>query len=313
MKLLLALLIIIIVLFSSLTAYMFIENTELKRELQGLKSKYGELKSKYDELTGKYNKLYMDYEDLSSKYSELHEEYSALKADYEKLSTMYQGLRKEHELYVIAYENVRKTILSRTNLNPESWPEKIDYLSPEVSKAVHEAAKSWFGTIYSKIWNWIRENIRYVEDVELPIPPETPGEPVGFVHDYWRKASETLKAGAGDCEDQAILAAAMILNYWQTTFGKTYAIWCVFIEGPGGAHVFTIIPVKGGKAVIVDPVGPVEPVEKNIEEAILEYMEAWKQQGQHYNKVYAVFNHKEYKILNMNIYEFIKWLYEQTT
>ena len=317
MKAFLASLIILAVLLSGLAAYLFIENTKLQRELQ-------DLKSKYDGLTSKYNELRLNYEDLSKKYSDLHEEYSALKADYEKLSTMYQDLRKQYDLFLTGYAKLRKEVLERTFLDPEGWPSKIDYKDPEVFSATAKALDVWWYGVspYSRIYGWVKDNIKYNYDTPLLILPNNSWEEAPWFADYWKKASETLEDGYGDCEDQAILVAAMVLNYWLIKYNTTYAIWVVLITGPAAAHAFTIIPIQGGKIIILDPAGSqitgldlwiykiVEP--KDIYEAITNYIREWREQGYYFDKVYAVFNHKEYKILNMNIYEFIKWLYEQT-
>ena len=123
MKAYLASLIILAVLLSCLASYLFNENAKLQRELQDLKSKYSELEKQHAMLNKKYDELSMKYGKLSENYSKLQEEHLLLKADYEKLSALHNELVKEHELYVTAYENIRKTILSRTSLNPESWPD----------------------------------------------------------------------------------------------------------------------------------------------------------------------------------------------
>ena len=311
MKASLALLIVFAVLLSALSVFLYVENSRLRRELQSLRAAYNTLLAEYDELRS-------SYEHLSSEYESLQGEFFTLKSTYEYL-------REEHERFIEGYSKLRENILGRTFYKPESWPEKIDYKSSEVAYATSAALKAWYygANPYSKIYGWIKDHIEYNYDTPVPILPSEPWEELKWRSSYWKKASETVNDGYGDCEDLAILAAAMVLNYWLTRKGTTYIIWVVVITGPTAGHAFTIIPVQGGKVIILDPAGSkitgldlwiyriVEP--EDIGEAITEYVEEWEKHGHYFDTVYAVFNHKEYMILDMSIHEFIKWLYEQTT
>ena len=115
----------------------------------------------------------------------------------------------------------------------------------------------------------------------------------------------------------------MILNYWIIEYNRTYLLWVVLARGPGYGHAFTIIPVKGGKVIIIDPAGSSITgldlwifrivVPEDIRTALNSYFNEWKRHGCYFNKIYAVFNNEKYEILNMSIDEFIEWLYKQTT
>ena len=318
----LAALTILFIVFLGSTAYLFMENLRLKSEIEVLNNELSNLKANYDELSRKYDSL-------AAKYNELQTNHSSLKAMFETLSSKYFKLNEKYSKFVKGYSFLREEILDRAGDLSYTWSKKIDYTSPEVTQAVDEALGKWWWGInpYSKIYSWVRKNVKYNYDTGIPILPNNTWESVSWRRDYWKYASETAKDRWGDCEDQAILVAAMVLNYWLRSYNKTYSIWVVLILGhdmlgkPAG-HAFTIIPVQGGKIIILDPAGEsitgldlwiyriVEP--KDIYEAITSYVKEWENSGTYWTKVYAVFNHKEYKILNVNIYEFIKWLYEQT-
>ena len=204
----------------------------------------------------------------------------------------------------------------------------IDYMSPEVTQAVTEAMGSWLGNPYTKIYNWIKGHISYNYDTPLIVPAsQNSTNPYYTCRNYVQYASETVELGHGDCEDQAILTAAMVLNYWVRYYNTTYKIYVVRVRGhshgePVG-HAFTLIPVKGGKVIILDPAGSlitgldlwifriVEP--KDIREAITSYVNAWKSSRIYWYRVYAVFDQDDYIELDMSIDEFIKWLYQQAT
>ena len=133
-------------------------------------------------------------------------------------------------------------------------------MSPEVTQAVTETMKSWLENPYTKIYNWIKGHISYSYDTPLIIPaPLNLTRPYYTCRNYVQYAGETVELGHGDCEDQAILTAAMVLNYWVRYHNTTYKIYVVRVRGYShsepASHAFTLIPVKGSKAIILDPAG----------------------------------------------------------
>lgn len=240
-------------------------------------------------------------------------------ADYLSIKNDYSKVLKRYEEVMIAAE-------SRAGLL-ETWPKYINYLSTEVTDAVTQAMKAIYGNPYTKIYNWIKDNIRYNYDTPLIVPASlNSSTPYYTIGNYIQYASETIKLGYGDCEDQAILAAAMVLNYWLRTYNTTYKIYVVLVSGysngePVG-HAFTVIPVHGGKVIILDPAGQkitgadllifrvVQP--EDIRTAITNYVNAWNNHGYSITEVDAVFDQYTYRTLNLNIPEFIGWLYDQS-
>jgi len=98
---------------------------------------------------------------------------------------------------------------------------------------------------YAEIYYWIRSHVSYNYDTPIIIPNPSRFLDAYFkVYNHVQYAGETAKLKRGDCEDQAILAAAMILNCWLRTEGKTRPIYVVIINGWNDSvpvtHAFTI-------------------------------------------------------------------------
>ncbi len=110
--------------------------------------------------------------------------------------------------------------------NPAYYFETINRLvepaEPEVRNEAAEVARSYPGAynIYQvcALFDMVKENIEYVSD------------PRG--NDVWESANVTLKVGAGDCEDQAILLSSMLEAVGGTTrvyLTDTHAFAAVYI------------------------------------------------------------------------------------
>ncbi|MFA7216360.1 MAG: transglutaminase family protein, partial [Bacillota bacterium] len=98
----------------------------------------------------------------------------------------------------------------------------VDSSDPEVRKTAAEAARVYGGAynIYQvcTLFDRVNEDIEYISD------------PRG--NDVWEPANITLKTGAGDCEDQAVLLAALIEAVGGTTrlyLTDTHAFAAVYI------------------------------------------------------------------------------------
>jgi transglutaminase-like putative cysteine protease len=126
--------------------------------------------------------------------------------------------------------------------NPDSYFETINQLvepaEPDVRDEAAEVARSYPGAynIYQvcALFDMVKEKIKYVSD------PRS--------HDYWAPANETLKIGAGDCEDQAILLSSMIEAVGGTTrvyLTNTHAFAAVYI---GKGTDATEASIKGIRA-----------------------------------------------------------------
>ena len=308
---------------------------ELQTEYSSLKLEYEKLQEKFSTLLSDYEKLSNDFKELANKYSELSENYSSLKSAHSELLSKYEDLeakcnllQKDYTALLNRYNTLIAVAKERAGLIPQALPKYIDYTSSGVYEAVSEALSLQMDNPYAEIYYWIRSHVSYNYDTPMIIP-NPPGVPDAYskVYNYVQYAGETAKLKHGDYEDQAILAAAMILNYWLRTEGKTHPIYVVMINGWNGnvplTHTFTIVPIEEGKVVIIDPAGAqrigvnswvfriVEP--EGIERAFTEYVKIWQDLGVEWDRVEAVFNYHEYIELGMDIDAFVKWLYKQTT
>jgi len=106
----------------------------------------------------------------------------------------------------------------------------------------------------------------------------------------------------GDCEDMAILAAAMVKYYAEKTGEKLYPLLVLISgrnsDGRGTGHAFTVVLTGRGEIAILDPAAhqitgkdyiiwhQVEP--EPVQQAIREYLKAWRRHGTVYTKVDAV-------------------------
>ena len=95
-----------------------------------------------------------------------------------------------------------------------------------VGKYVNESGVNpwdYWGSI-QKIYGYIRAKVRYAYDVEIPVPnpslpPNADEEPLlggwsyTMIQNYVQTPEFTIKYGQGGCDDQAVLAYAMIKYY----------------------------------------------------------------------------------------------------
>ncbi|MDO9517363.1 MAG: transglutaminase family protein [Methanosarcinaceae archaeon] len=130
----------------------------------------------------------------------------------------------------------------------EEYPERVSNLPQSVFKSVNNkvnpldinvreiaagSAKTYPGTynIYQicAIFDYVKENIQYISD------------PRGG--DYWSPPNETLKIGAGDCDDYAILMSSLVEAIGGTTriyLTDTHAFAAVYI-GNDTDHIDRIV------------------------------------------------------------------------
>ena len=228
-----------------------------------LYNNYQTLFSKYNELNKKYDNLYIDYQNLLSDYNKLNSEYSELSSNYKKIKERYKNL---------SYDVVRfyDFLYSYVNL-PESFKRVLNENAiNKTSKAVIEAGVVPFDLWYSiqKIYEYITNNIQYAKDIEMPyisgywyVTYEKENYTLNFynevrtIGEYIQSPELTLKIKQGDCEDQAILAYAMIKYYMKYVNGIDYDLYLAEIEFSNSSHVSVILPVEGRKICIIDPAG----------------------------------------------------------
>ncbi|MCL7411236.1 MAG: transglutaminase family protein [Methanosarcinaceae archaeon] len=115
----------------------------------------------------------------------------------------------------------------------KSMNNKVNPLDINVREIAASSAKTYPGTynIYQicAIFDYVKENIQYISD------------PRGG--DYWSPPNETLKIGAGDCDDYAILMSSLVEAIGGTTriyLTDTHAFTAVYI-GNDTDHIDRIV------------------------------------------------------------------------
>lgn len=83
------------------------------------------------------------------------------------------------------------------------------------------------------IFNWVRNNIRYTQDVEN--------------FDTYQRARRTLELSIGDCDDMTILIAALL-----GSVGYTVQLKVTSQDGTNWTHIYPIVQLKSGQSLPLD-------------------------------------------------------------
>ena len=126
---------------------------------------------------------------------------------------------------------------------------------PEITALVQEITGGYseeeFWKDYKKLYRWTIRNIEYSRDSPLPLLPESIDGALDWQSNFWRTPVETIRDGAGDCEDQAALLTSMLLNYNQ----RGHPIWIVGVRNfatEPRAHIAIAIPIQNNRLAIWD-------------------------------------------------------------
>jgi hypothetical protein len=160
------------------------------------------------------------------------------------------------------------------------------------------------------IYQWIRNNIQYHNDT---YHGEDGIELSGV--DVWQFPNQTILLGTGDCEDQALLLASLIMNYCDTTF----YVECLFLQSLNGiGHVAIYLPILGDSICILDPATGYTTngtndvlTSKPIEQEISQYLQFLSQLSNDSWNVSNVFSN-DFSLLFSSTDEFTDWLIERT-
>lgn len=189
-------------------------------------------------------------------YSSLHSKYQALQDAYSHLSNDVSSLND---------------FLRSIAFIPDAFKRTLNNAAiREIAEAVNSAGVSrtdhW--SSYQRIYNWITSNIKYVCDVETPYlnvlwsalldgkHSYVTDFNISMFKNYVQTPKLTLEIKQGDCDDQAILAYAMIKYYMKYVSDVEYALYIASITfNSGSAHLAVFLPVHNGQLCIIDPAG----------------------------------------------------------
>jgi hypothetical protein len=254
------------------------ELTTSRTDLSAIQANYTLLLSMYNQLLVNYSKSKADYTALGLNYSALSSDYMLLNSSYSQLGDEYQQLNQSDTLMMQNYRDLSSDV---TQLQELLYSYSFSNVSKAFSRVLNEGAvNETASTVLSvtgyshdlwssieKIYDYITSNIAYVHDIDMPyISTDSYIDFQGFryltgflvdtVENYYQTPGFTLEIKQGDCDDQAILAYAMIKYYMKYIYGTEYDLYTTYIAFSGGsAHLAVILPVQGGELCIIDPAG----------------------------------------------------------
>jgi len=289
----------------------------------------------YEELLEKYNMLKQEHEELQEELSSLKSKYNALVEAYNELLENNTRLKKENaELFSKNNELRLKLkqleclkaqwdkIVAEINARTLNGPWARDFLRQDVNFSVVGSFKnfSWVGDVKKVVW-WIITHVKYTLDAPYPYITIL-GNYSGY-RLYWhfheaQYAMETVKRGVGDCEDQAILAVALLKHYFRDSGAGDVYIICIWDPKIKEGHAATLVLVfSERKVAIIDPViRHLNLVGEGInifvgspKEALSSWLKAWRSKLPN-AKLDRIIGVDEYKEFYYNE-EFLSWLREK--
>ena len=258
---------------------------DLKFSYSNLYNNYSSLKNSYQTLSSNYDRLNVDYNNLKTNYSSLESDYSALlwncsqlMADMKQLQLTYNSTATANEQMMSNYMRLSSDVLKLKDLLysycsvPEAFPRVLNDGAIKKTTTAVAAADTSSTDIWSsiqKIYDYITANIEYTNDVEMPYiftywyVTYEGREYVTHFYDEMKTAQNyvqtpelTLNIKQGDCDDQAVLAYAMIKYHMKFVYGTEYNLYLAHIDfSSGKSHLAVILPVQGGELCIIDPAG----------------------------------------------------------
>jgi chaperonin cofactor prefoldin len=156
------------------------DHTSLSDEYAALRERYTTLEDQYTALQSSYTEKEGEYEDLEKAYSMLQEEYQQLKEAYDNVEEKYTFSHGIHPLMVSNYVEM----VSRYN-------EEVQTLANELGEG-----KGFLGKIIF-IYTYVSQQIPYEPD-----PPN---------REVIQSPIRTYQIKKGDCEDQAIFLACLLM------------------------------------------------------------------------------------------------------
>ncbi|MDD1775786.1 MAG: hypothetical protein LUP94_00360 [Candidatus Methanomethylicus sp.] len=236
--------------------------TSLQSNYYTLSSNHAILQSNYNTTQTQKNALQSNYDSLGVSYTNLMSDYYFLNGSYVDTLDSYRSLNESASLIM--------NVLNSYTLVTDSFERTLDdaairKTSSETVAAVGGTTNFW--PAMQKIYNYVRTNVDYVHDIEMPYPSLWQWQTfenetyftninISTTQNYIQSPELTLDILQGDCDDMAILNYAMIKYFMIYVSGSEYDLYLAQISFSGGdAHLAIILPVTGDRITIIDPAG----------------------------------------------------------
>lgn len=253
---------------------------------------------------------------LQSSYGELSSQYGILQTHAAALQTEADNYLREIQEAHKNFASLLGTIEMRSPMTGDETKQFITLDDAAVKTLVSQVTGGWDGTD-SDMWSdindmttWVTWQIGYSYDTYIPVISGSleSGLQISWGEDFWRFPNETIRDRHGDCEDEAILLTTMIRCYFKYCVGVMYPTYAMVLAGSSSAgHVAVVIPVAGGKIVILDPAGYFTTNWSKTEstaDAMAEFFSHWSNGFDH---VHFVFNDAAYQNF-ATLSDFISWI-----
>jgi hypothetical protein len=250
----------------------------------------------------RYGRLNVEYATLSSQYAKLNADYSQLSVEKARIEEWYSSMRRQ--------VNFRQGI-------GEDQKGFITPDDPRVRSLTTQITGGWenpadaneYWSDLGGMYNWVLKSISFSYDSPTAVLPEIGGS-LSWREDFYRFPNETIGDKTGDCEDQALLLASMILNYGN----KGFSVWAIGLSVGASGHIAVAFPVVGGGLTILDPAGRFHTQNwegnlgsKDVHSAVTEWIQYWSSMGGQQASVVEIFSETEYRAFS-NTDDFVNWV-----
>jgi len=229
--------------------------------------------------------LFVSYQinELTEKIVELEAQYEPIMNEYSRITSQYSVLKSEHNFLIYHYNLVTSHLSELSNdvevlndmLNryckiPDAFKyvlndEEVRKIGPKVTAITQDSGENLDAC--DEIYKYVTNNIDYFYDIEFPYvinyhrtsingTEYITSFTMGSTTNYIQTPEFTLEKEQGDCDDQTVLAYAMIKYYEREIYGNEQTLYIADIEFlRGSSHLAIFLPVQGGRLCILDPTG----------------------------------------------------------
>lgn len=221
------------------------------------------------ELTAKVVDLEAQYEPLLNEYSLITSQYSVLESEYNFLEYHY-NLATDHLSELSNDVDILNEMLNSYCKIPEAFryvlnEEEVSKIGPTVNSITEDSTEILDAC--DEVYKYVTNKINYVHDIDFPYvinyhrtlingTEYITSFTMGSTRNYIQAPQFTLEKEQGDCDDQTVLAYAMIKYFEREIQGIENTLYIADIEFlRGSSHLAIFLPVEEGRVCILDLTG----------------------------------------------------------